>query len=89
LVDEEAERVGDILIAAISSIRTEKNRKGVSLNAPVPKLTIHAPENSDDLELGAQDIKDTLKVEELEIIAEEGGEAVVENYDSIGFTMIL
>jgi valyl-tRNA synthetase len=89
LVDEEAERVGDIVIAAISSIRTEKNRKGVSLNAPVPKLTIHAPENSDDLELGAQDIKDTLKVEELEIIAEEGGEAVVENYDSIGFTMIL
>jgi valyl-tRNA synthetase len=89
LVDEEAERIGDLIIAAISSIRTEKNRRGVSLNAPVKKLTIYAGENALDLEQGTQDIKDTLKVEELEILGSSGGEASVEEYTHIGFSMSL
>jgi len=89
LVDEEAERVGDLIIAAISNIRTEKNRRGVSLNAPVMKLTIYAGENAADLEQGAQDIRDTLKVEELEILDGSGGEAKVEEYEHIGFSMSL
>ncbi len=89
LVDEEAERVGDIIIAAISGIRTEKNRRGVSLNAPVKKLTIYAGDKAADLKLGVQDIMDTLKVEDLEILASQGGEATVEEYADIGFSMIL
>ena len=89
MVDEEAERIGDIIIAAISSIRTEKNRRGVSLNAPVVKLTIYAGENAGDIEQGAQDIKDTLKVEELEILNGSGGEAVIEEYEHIGYSMSL
>jgi valyl-tRNA synthetase len=89
LVDEEAESIGDMVIAAISSIRTEKNRRGVSLNAPVVKLTIYAGENAGDLEQGAQDIKDTLKVEELEILDGSGGEAVVEEYEHISYSMSL
>ncbi len=89
LVDEEAERIGDMVIETISSARTEKNRKGVSLNKPVKKLTIYAGEHADDLKRGAQDILDTLKVESLEVLAGEGGEAKVESYESIGFTMEL
>jgi valyl-tRNA synthetase len=89
LMDEEAERIGDIIIAAISNIRTEKNRRGVSLNAPVKKLTIYAGDNADDLKQGAQDITDTLKVEELEILGGSGGEAVVEEYEHIGYIMSL
>jgi len=89
LVDEEAERVGDIIIAAISNIRTEKNRRGVSLNAPVEKLTIYAGDNAADLELGVADIKDTLKVEELEILGGSGGEASVAEYAHIGYSMVL
>ena len=89
LVDEEAERVGDIIIAAISNIRTEKNRRGVSLNAPVKKLTIYAGDNAADLEMGVADIKDTLKVEELEIVAGSGGEASVAEYAHIGYSMVL
>ena len=88
-MDEEAERIGDLVIAAISNIRTEKNRRGVSLNAPVKKLTIYAGENASDLKQGAQDIKDTLKVEELEILGGSGGEATVEEYEHIGFSMNL
>jgi valyl-tRNA synthetase len=89
LVDEEAERIGDMVIETISSARTEKNRKGVSLNKPVKTLTIYAGEHSDYLKLGARDIMDTLKVESLEVLADEGGEAKVEAYESIGFSMEL
>ena len=89
LVDEEAERIGDMVIESISSIRNEKNRRGVSLNKPVKQLTIYAGENADDLKLGSQDIMDTLKVESLEILSGEGGDAKVEAYESIGFTMEL
>ena len=87
LVDEEAERIGDMVIEAISSIRNEKNKQGVSLNKPVKLLTIYAGEHADDLKLGSQDIMDTLKVESLEILSGEGGDAKLENYESIGFTM--
>jgi len=89
LVDEEAERIGDMVIETISSARTEKNRKGVSLNKPVKVLTIYAGEHASDLKLGAQDIMDTLKVVSLEILAGVGGEAKVEAYESIGFSMEL
>jgi valyl-tRNA synthetase len=89
LVDEEAERVGDLIIATISSIRTEKNRRGLSLNAPIQKLIIYAGETSTHMRLGAQDIKDTLKVEELEILDSSDGEAHVEEYANIGFSMLL
>ena len=88
-VDDEAERVGDLIIDAISSIRTEKNRKGISLNAPIKKLTIYAGENILDLKQGGQDIKDTLKVEELEILASSGGDSSIEEYGHIGFSMSL
>jgi len=89
LVDEEAERIGDMVIETISSARTEKNRKGVSLNKPVKVLTIYAGEHASDLKVGAQDIMDTLKVESLEILAGVGGEVKVEAYESISFSMEL
>jgi valyl-tRNA synthetase len=88
-VDEEAERIGDMVIEAISSIRTEKNRQGVSLNAPIPKLTIYAEDNAIDLKQGFKDIKDTLKIEELEISSVSGGEKYLEKYEHIGFSMSL
>jgi valyl-tRNA synthetase len=89
LIDIDAERVGDIIISTISSIRTEKNRRGVSLNAPVKKLVIFTDENETELTLGVQDIKDTLKVDELEIKPEKGGETTIDGLETISFTMIL
>ena len=87
LVDEDAERIGDMVIETISSVRTEKNKQGVSLNKPVKQLSIYAGDHAGDLKLGTQDIMDTLKVESLEILGSEGGDAKVEAYDFIGFTM--
>ncbi|MCW4048482.1 MAG: valine--tRNA ligase [Candidatus Bathyarchaeota archaeon] len=90
LVDEEAEKIGDLIIAAISDIRREKNRKGVSLNALVKEAKIYAdPEQAVFLRMGFQDIKDTLKIEALEIIEGEGGESKLEDYPSVGFSMVI
>ncbi len=88
LVDEEAERAGDAVIAAISEIRREKNRAGVSLNAPLRRVEIRAPgEQLRLLRLGERDIVDTLKIEEL-VLAEGAGEGVkVEGYPDIVFTV--
>ncbi|HEX9913627.1 MAG TPA: class I tRNA ligase family protein, partial [Candidatus Bathyarchaeia archaeon] len=88
LVDEEAERAGDAVIAAISEIRREKNRAGVSLNAPLRRVEIRAPgEQLRLLRLGERDIVDTLKIEEL-VFAEGAGEGVkVEGYPDVVFTV--
>jgi len=87
-VDEEAERAGDAVIAAISEIRREKNRAGVSLNAPLRRVEIRAPgEQLRLLRLGESDIVDTLKIEEL-VFAEGAGEGVkVEGYPDVVFTV--
>jgi valyl-tRNA synthetase len=88
LVDEEAERAGDMVIAAISEIRREKNRAGVSLNAPLRRVEIRAPgEQLRLLQLGERDIVDTLKIEEL-VLAEGGGDGLkVEGYPDVVFTL--
>jgi len=90
MVDEEAEKAGDIVIAAISDIRREKNRRGVSLNASMKSVKLYASgENAEALKLGSGDIKDTLKIESLEIVAGSGGDAKLEDYPEIGFTVNL
>ena len=90
LLDEEAEKIGDLLIAAISEIRREKNRRGVSLNAPVKKVTVYAPEEQIAmLRQGERDIMDTLKIEELGYSVEGGGETSLEEYPDVGFTLSL
>jgi len=90
MIDEEAEKAGDVIIAAISDIRREKNRRGMSLNASMKSVQLYAPgENAEALKLGSADIKDTLKIESLEIIAAGGGDANLEDYPEIGFTITL
>ncbi|MFC1802742.1 valine--tRNA ligase [Thermoproteota archaeon] len=68
LVDEEAERIGDLVIETISNVRTEKNRMGVSLNKQMKKLIIYGGEHAEDLKKGAIDIMETLKVESMDIL---------------------
>ena len=90
MVDEEAEKAGDIVIAAISDMRREKNRRGVSLNASMKSVKLYTSgENAEALKLGSGDIKDTLKIESLEIVAGDGGDAKLEDYPEIGFTVTL
>jgi valyl-tRNA synthetase len=88
LVDEEAERAGDTVIAAISEMRREKNKAGVSLNAPLRRVEVYAPaEQLGYLKLGRQDILDTLKIGELVLREGQGGGLKVEGYPDIGFTL--
>jgi valyl-tRNA synthetase len=88
LVDEEAERAGDTVIAAISEMRREKNKAGVSLNAPLRRVEVYAPaEQLGYLKLGRQDILDTLKIGELVLSEGQGGGLKVEGYSDIGFTL--
>jgi len=90
MVDEEAEKAGDIVIAAISDIRREKNRRGVSLNASMNSVKLYASgDDAEALKLGSADIEDTLKIESLEIVAGDGGDAKLEDYPEIGFTVTL
>jgi len=90
MVDEDAEKTGDVIIAAIGDIRREKNRMGVSLNASMKSVRLYAPdEYAEALRLGSTDIKDTLKIESLEIAAGVGGDVNLEDYPEIGFTVTL
>jgi valyl-tRNA synthetase len=89
LLDEEAERAGDLVTAIMGEVRKMKNKQGVPLNKPAKKLTIHADEKAlADARLGDKDIKETLKIEE---IAYEGGsgEAEVENHAGVSLTLQL
>jgi valyl-tRNA synthetase len=90
MVDDEAEKTGDVIIAAISDIRREKNRMGVSLNASMKSVQLYASgDDAEALKLGSTDIKDTLKIESLEIIAAGGGDTKLADYPEIGFTVTL
>lgn len=88
--DQEAEETGDLVIEVISDVRREKNRMGVSLNAPVDTLCLYAPEESlEKLSLGEQDIKDTLKVNTIIYDSGDEGDSSIEEYPEISFTLIL
>jgi valyl-tRNA synthetase len=86
-VDEEAERVGDLLIDLITELRKEKNKRGISLNKPVKKLTIYGDsKTTNDLHLGEVDLKETLKIEEI-VYSEGVGNTNVENREGLSFTL--
>lgn len=90
LIDGEAERNGDIIIATITEVRREKNRKGASLNAPIKLLRLVAPEEYlDALRLGEKDLLDTLKAEAVEFSSCGDAETRVEDYSDICFSMAL
>jgi hypothetical protein len=62
----------------------------VSLNAPVKKLTLYAPEEKiEQLYSGEQDIKDTLKIENIVFKRGSVGDSSLEDYPQISFTLLL
>jgi len=90
MVDEEAERVGDTIMAVISETRKQKNKLGISLNKSVKKLIIYTTDRSklDDVKLGIRDISETMKCESIDL--EEGaGEVTVEGYEGLSLTLMV
>ena len=89
LMDEDAERKGDLVIAVIRDIRREKNRRGIPLNAELEKVSVYAsePREAEALALGIEDISATTKAENVDIHEGEGGELAVEGYPTVRFTV--
>jgi valyl-tRNA synthetase len=66
VIDKDAEEIGNMAVAIISSIRQYKNRRGIALNAPMEKLTIECDDKlKKRLERVFEDIKGTIKVREI------------------------
>ena len=69
LVDEEAEKKGDLIIAVISEGRHDKAEKKLPLNIPITNLTIYtgSAENARIIALGSADIAGTLKAANINV----------------------
>jgi valyl-tRNA synthetase len=72
LVDEAAERDGDLVTAIMSEVRRDKAEKKLPLNAPIKQLTIYAKDEAtvNAIQPGCVDIAATLKIEKIQVIAE-------------------
>jgi len=84
-VDVEAEEIGDLAVAIISTIRREKASRRMPLSSKVRKLKIYVKdkEKAEKLMKVIDDIAGTCKAEEIEVIPTEGEGVTVEEYPSI------
>ncbi len=76
LVDEAAEKDGDLITAIMSEIRRDKAEKKLPLNAPIKNLAIYAKDEATAVAIqqGTVDIAATLKIEKIKVQAEKQGE---------------
>ncbi|MCW4029061.1 MAG: valine--tRNA ligase [Candidatus Bathyarchaeota archaeon] len=72
LIDEAAERDGDLVTAIMSEVRRDKAEKKLPLNAPIKQLTIYAKDEATAkaIQPGCVDIAATLKIEKIQVVAE-------------------
>ncbi len=66
LIDKKAEELGALLAEVISAMRKQKSELGKPLNIPVKKAVVSVPEPG-ILESAIETIKQTMKVEEVEL----------------------
>ncbi|MGB9915015.1 MAG: valine--tRNA ligase [Candidatus Bathyarchaeales archaeon] len=87
LIDENAEKHGDLIIAVITAVRREKAEKRMPLNTQIKKLIIYAGNKAtaEIISAGKGDIKGTCKIIELQIFADKGNGKEVEQYPEIHF----
>ncbi|HLI46042.1 MAG TPA: valine--tRNA ligase [Geobacterales bacterium] len=72
-IDEEAIQKGGIIVGIISELRRKKVASRVSLASPIKKVTIFSKEFAELLKEGYEDIKNVLRIEELNITSEGRG----------------
>ena len=82
LMDEEAEKHGDMLMAIITEVRREKAEKHLPLNAKIAKLTIYAGEKTtaELITQGREDIAGTCKVSDIQVSSKKGKGREVKPY---------
>jgi len=87
IIDEETEARGDLVIAAIAEIRKDKAERRMPLNTPIKKLRIYAGSHDEAQALlqAKEDIIGTCKIEEFEVLPEEGEGKSLEGYPKIHF----
>ena len=83
LVDEEAEKQGDLVMAIITEVRREKAEKHLPLNAKIAKLTIFTGEKTtaEMITHGQEDIAGTCKAAHIQVLSEKGKGREVKPYD--------
>ena len=74
LVDEAAEKDGDLITAIMSEVRRDKAEKKLPLNAPIKNLTIYAKDDTTAAAIrqGCIDIAATLKIENIKVVSRKG-----------------
>jgi valyl-tRNA synthetase len=87
LMDEEAEKRGDLIMALITEVRREKAEKRMSLNAPIKKLMVYAgdKETAAIIAEGRGDIVGTCKVARLEVLEEKGSGREIAQFANVRF----
>jgi len=66
-INKEAEEIGDMTVAIVSSLRQYKSNKGLALNVPIEKLTIECDKNTKEkLERISGDILGTMRINKIE-----------------------
>jgi valyl-tRNA synthetase len=70
LIDETAEKDGDLITAIMSEVRRDKAEKKMPLNAPIKNLTIYAGDetNAVSIQQACVDIAATLKIEKIKVL---------------------
>ena len=88
-LDDEAESLGDMVIAVISEVRREKAEKHLPLNTQVKKLTIFAgdKEKADAVKKGLMDIAGTCRAENVEVLAQDGSGRAVGQFPDVHFVV--
>ncbi len=76
LVDETAEKNGDLVTTIMSEVRRDKAEKKLPLNSPIKNLTIYTAnqETADAIKPACVDIAATLKIESINVKAEKRAE---------------
>jgi len=82
LINEEAEKQGDMVVAIIAEIRREKSEKHLPLNAKIAKLTIYTDEKTtaEMIKQGHADIAGTCKAADIHVLSQKGKGREVKPY---------
>ncbi|MGA2681427.1 MAG: valine--tRNA ligase [Candidatus Bathyarchaeia archaeon] len=87
MVDEQAEKQGNIVLGLIGEVRREKAEKRMPLNTPVKILKVYAGEESaaEAIRNGLVDICGACKVENLRVLPSEGAGRALTQFPNVHF----
>jgi valyl-tRNA synthetase len=87
IIDEDAEKRGDLIVAVINEIRRDKSERRLPLNRPIKRLTVYAGEKDSSKTIleGKGDISGTCKVDYFEIKLQKGEGRKVNPYEKVSF----